>query len=220
MEKLLIFLVLVGISKLVEMLKNSGQPADGGAAAAPRRVPAAGDPPAELGKPGGLQGMLQELMRVPADDAGTDVAVPRPPAGVQPQPVQAVSQRSRPADRSGGQRAKGQKGAKGTKGTKRAVAGTHLSSGSATGSAVARHVETAITAHVRQHVGTGISESVRRDIGEHVEAAFGRDATGAAPAVRQGGAAESIRQILKSPRGVQQAMLVSEILNRPRIFRR
>jgi hypothetical protein len=81
-------------------------------------------------------------------------------------------------------------------------------------------VETAINAHVRQHVGSAISESVRRDIGEHVEAAFGRDAAGVAERVSQAGGVESIRQILKSPRGVQQAMLVSEILNRPRIFRR
>ena len=217
MEKLLIFLVLVGISKLVDMLKNSGQPAGGQGPAGPRRVPVPGDQPAELGRPGGLRGMLEELLRVPPDEAGAPAAgpaVPKSPVKAQSPPTQSRPQRSRPADRSGGQRAKGQKSAKKTAG------GTSLSAGAASGSAVARHVETAINAHVRQHVGSAISESVRRDIGEHVEAAFGRDAAGGAERVSQAGGAESIRQILKSPRGVQQAMLVSEILNRPRIFRR
>ncbi|GDX90174.1 hypothetical protein LBMAG46_01780 [Planctomycetia bacterium] len=218
MEKLLFFVLLLGLSKLVDLLKNSGQPAVGKPPAAP------GNRPADPGKPGGLRGMLEELLRVPPDESDAPVAgsaVPNSsasPARAQNPATQSRPQRSRPAERSGGQRAEGQKSAR--RSARKSVGGTSLSSGSATGSAVARHVETAINAHVRQHVGSGISESVRHDIGEHVEAAFGRDIAGEAKKVSQAGGAASIRQILKSPRGVQQAMLVSEILNRPRIFRR
>lgn len=225
MEKLLIFLVLIGISKLVDMLKNAGaakgQPGD----VAGRRVPAAGDPPAELGRPGGLRGLLEELVRVPAEDGGeAESGQSRPAAPVKGQKPRENGrpQRQRPAERPGqgsGERS-GVQRPKAAKGGKKSGPGSGLSASTATGAGVSRHVEQAISAHVRQHVGSTIGESVRRDIDEHVEATFGRDAAGGGASGGQAGGAAGIRRILKSPGGVQQAMLVSEILNRPRIFRR
>ena len=227
MEKLLIFLVLIGISKLVDLVKNSGAGNGQPGGAAGRRVPAAGDVPAEQGRPGGLRGILEELLRVPAEDSGESSSGPSRPATsakAQKPRENARPQRPRPADRSGqssGERSGGPR-AKAAKGGKRSGSGSGsgLSASTATGEGVARHVEQAISAHVRQHVGSAISESVRRDIGEHVEATFGQDAAGGAAMAGQTGGAAGIRRILKSPGGVQQAMLVSEILNRPRIFRR
>lgn len=225
MEKLLIFLVLIGISKLVDLVKNSGAGNGQPGGAAGRRVPAAGDVPAEQGRPGGLRGILEELLRVPAEDSGESSSGPSRPATsakAQKPRENARPQRPRPADRSGqssGERSGGVR-AKAAKGGKRSGSGSGLSASTATGEGVARHVEQAISAHVRQHVGSAISESVRRDIGEHVEATFGQDAAGGAAMAGQTGGAAGIRRILKSPGGVQQAMLVSEILNRPRIFRR
>lgn len=225
MEKLLIFLVLIGISKLVDLVKNSGAGNGQPGGAAGRRVPAAGDVPAEQGRPGGLRGILEELLRVPAEDSGESSSGPSRPATsakAQKPRENARPQRPRPADRSGqssGERSGGVR-PKAAKGGKRSGSGSGLSASTATGEGVARHVEQAISAHVRQHVGSAISESVRRDIGEHVEATFGQDAAGGAAMAGQTGGAAGIRRILKSPGGVQQAMLVSEILNRPRIFRR
>lgn len=227
MEKLLIFLVLIGISKLVDLVKNSGAGNGQPGGAAGRRVPAAGDVPAEQGRPGGLRGILEELLRVPAEDSGASSSgqsLPAASAKAQKPRENARPQRPRPADRSGqssGERSGGVR-PKAAKGGKRSGSGSGsgLSASTATGEGVARHVEQAISAHVRQHVGSAISESVRRDIGEHVESTFGRDAVGGAAVAGQTGGAAGIRRILKSPGGVQQAMLVSEILNRPRIFRR
>lgn len=227
MEKLLIFLVLIGISKLVDLVKNSGAGNGQPGGAAGRRVPAAGDVPAEQGRPGGLRGILEELLRVPAEDSGASSSgqsLPAASAKAQKPRENARPQRPRPADRSGqssGERSGGVR-PKAAKGGKRSGSGSGsgLSASTATGEGVARHVEQAISAHVRQHVGSAISESVRRDIGEHVEATFGQDAAGGAAMAGQTGGAAGIRRILKSPGGVQQAMLVSEILNRPRIFRR
>ena len=227
MEKLLIFLVLIGISKLVDLVKNSGAGNGQPGGAAGRRVPAAGDVPAEQGRPGGLRGILEELLRVPAEDSGessSGQSLPAASAKAQKPRENARPQRPRPADRSGqssGERSGGPR-AKAAKGGKRSGSGSGsgLSASTATGEGVARHVEQAISAHVRQHVGSAISESVRRDIGEHVESTFGQDAAGGAAMAGQTGGAAGIRRILKSPGGVQQAMLVSEILNRPRIFRR
>ncbi len=229
MEKLLIFLVLIGISKLVDLVKNSGAGNGQPGGAAGRRVPAAGDVPAEQGRPGGLRGILEELLRVPAEDSGASSSgqsLPAASAKAQKPRENARPQRPRPADRSGqssGERSGGVR-PKAAKGGKRSGSGSGsgsgLSASTATGEGVARHVEQAISAHVRQHVGSAISESVRRDIGEHVESTFGQDAAGGAAMAGQTGGAAGIRRILKSPGGVQQAMLVSEILNRPRIFRR
>jgi hypothetical protein len=218
MEKLVILLVILAVTKLVDLLKTVGLGGGAGDPELPPRAPGVpGErPPVEVGQPGGMRGLLEELLGVPAGGiAGpaADQAPPGPAApvkvrrkrdgvvGGEPQ-LRGVRDRSRSGGRSGGESGVGP-------GTSRA-----------TGSGVARHVETAITAHVRQHLSPTVSESVRRDITEHVESTFGRGAVSGEGAAVPGERVEGIRGILRSPRGIQQAILVSEILNRPRIFRR
>ena len=220
MEKLVILLVILALKKLLDLLKNAvaGGGGVGGEPGIPPRAPGvpAQRPPVEVGQPGGMRGLLEELLGVPAGGIAGQAADQAPPVPAVPlkvrrkregiaggeQQSRGVRDKSRGGGRSGGE-------SRGGPGTSRA-----------TGSDVARHVETAITARVRQHLSPTVSESVRRDITEHVESTFGRGAVLGEGAAVPGERVEGIRGILRSPRGIQQAMLVSEILNRPRIFRR
>ena len=96
MEKLLFFVLLLGLSKLVDLLKNSGQPAVGQPPAAP------GNRPADPGKPGGLRGMLEELLRVPPDESDrapiVSAGVRMPTGKIQPASCQGFPSRIELAD--------------------------------------------------------------------------------------------------------------------------
>lgn len=231
MEKLVILLVILALKKLLDLLMNAVAGGGGGGGVGrepgiPPRAPGvpAQRPPVEVGQPGGMRGLLEELLGVPAGGAAGPVAGP---AAAQTQPVPAVPlkvRRKRDGIAGGEQQSRGvrDKSRGGASGGGRSGGELRERPGTsrATGSDVARHVETAITARVRQHLSPTVSESVRRDITEHVESTFGRGAVSGQGVAVPGEGVEGIRGILRSPRGIQQAMLVSEILNRPRIFRR
>jgi len=76
--------------------------------------------------------------------------------------------------------------------------------------------------HVSSHLEPRINAQVQQHIDQHVQAHIGSNqaATSSAslddPAYQTGA---SIRQLLKNPGGVRQAILVNEILKRPRAFR-
>jgi hypothetical protein len=90
------------------------------------------------------------------------------------------------------------------------------------GAGVRQHVESYITDHVRTHLDSTVDDSVKKHINQHVQAHIGSeisaDATGADGPDAQTTA--GIRKLLRDPGGIRNAMLVNEILSRPRTLRR
>ncbi len=91
------------------------------------------------------------------------------------------------------------------------------------GSGVSEHVDTFIGDHVRSHMGRDVDNFVKKDIDERVRSHLGSQSskpvemsasdTGSA-------AAEDILSVLKTPAGVRHAILVNEILSRPKSLRK
>jgi hypothetical protein len=91
------------------------------------------------------------------------------------------------------------------------------------GSGVAEHVDSYIGDHVRSHMGRDVDNFVKKDIDERVRSHLGSQSskpvemsasdTGSA-------AADDILSVLKTPAGVRHAILVNEILSRPRSLRK
>jgi len=91
------------------------------------------------------------------------------------------------------------------------------------GSGVSEHVDSFIGDHVRSHMGRDVDNFVKKDIGERVRSHLGSQSskpvemsasdTGSA-------AADDILSVLKTPAGVRHAILVNEILSRPRSLRK
>lgn len=91
------------------------------------------------------------------------------------------------------------------------------------GSGVSEHVDSYIGDHVRSHMGRDVDNFVKKDIDERVRSHLGSQSsrpvemsasdTGSA-------AAESILSVLKTPAGVRHAILVNEILSRPKSLRK
>ena len=91
------------------------------------------------------------------------------------------------------------------------------------GSGVAEHDDSYIGDHVRSHMGRDVDNFVKKDIDERVRSHLGSQSskpvemsasdTGSA-------AADDILSVLKTPAGVRHAILVNEILSRPRSLRK
>ena len=91
------------------------------------------------------------------------------------------------------------------------------------GSSVAEHVDSFIGDHVRSHMGRDVDNFVKKDIDERVKSHLGSQSskpvemsasdTGSA-------AAEDILSVLRTPAGVRHAILVNEILSRPKSLRK
>ncbi len=91
------------------------------------------------------------------------------------------------------------------------------------GSGLSQHVDSYIGDHVRSHMGRDVDNFVKKDIDERVRSHLGSQSskpvemsasdTGSA-------AADDILSVLKTPAGVRHAILVNEILSRPRSLRK
>jgi flagellar biosynthesis GTPase FlhF len=89
------------------------------------------------------------------------------------------------------------------------------------GSGVAAHVESYIGEHVKSHIGRDIDAAVKRDITDRVRKNLRSDRVDPTlelePAPRTDSATEYL-SFLKDPRSVRQAMIINEILSRPKIL--
>ena len=92
------------------------------------------------------------------------------------------------------------------------------------GSGVGAHVDTFIGQHVKSHIGHQIDTSVKNDISDQVRSHLGEgnkpDTTSATATSHGSGAAADLLSALRSPAGVKQAILMSEILSKPQALRR
>lgn len=92
------------------------------------------------------------------------------------------------------------------------------------GSGVGAHVETFIGQHVKSHIGNQLAASVTADISDQVRNHLGEDknrpSAPAAATTHGSAAAGDLLSALRSPLGVRQAILISEVLSRPKSLRR
>ena len=93
-----------------------------------------------------------------------------------------------------------------------------------TGSGVGAHVDSFIGQHVKSHIGNQLSDSVKTDINDQVRSHLGEDKnrpTAPTAATTHGSAAAGdLLLALRSPQGVRQAILLSEVLSKPKALRR
>lgn len=96
------------------------------------------------------------------------------------------------------------------------------------GSSISQHVDEYIGQHVAEHIDNDVEEYVEATIVDSVDSHLGkRDAempkpTGGPSPSTSGGnsAAAEVAKLLRDPKGVRNAILISEILSRPRALRR
>jgi len=92
------------------------------------------------------------------------------------------------------------------------------------GSGVGAHVDTFIGQHVKSNIGNQFSESVKTDISDQVRSHLGEDrdrpSAPAAATTHGSAAAGDLLLALRSPQGVRQAILISEVLSKPKALRR
>ncbi|MBC7967131.1 MAG: hypothetical protein H7Z17_14550 [Fuerstia sp.] len=92
------------------------------------------------------------------------------------------------------------------------------------GTGVGAHVDSFIGQHVKSHIGHQLADAVKTDIGDQVRHHLGEDRnkpTSPTAATTHGSAAAGdLLLALRSPEGVRQAILMSEILTKPKALRR
>lgn len=91
------------------------------------------------------------------------------------------------------------------------------------GSGVGAHVEAYIGQHVKSHIGKQIGDAVKTDISDQVRSHLGddRNSQSATTSTTHGSsAAAELLRALRSPEGVRQAILISEVLSKPKALRR
>lgn len=98
------------------------------------------------------------------------------------------------------------------------------SSARSLGSGISEHVDTYISQHVADHIDSKVDDYVEVDIVESVDRRLGsRDAEMPVTADAMTDdvtPADQFRQLLSSRQGIRQAILLNEVLQRPRILRR
>jgi hypothetical protein len=137
-------------------------------------------------------------------------------------PTPVVSQPANVVRSSGAARGKSERPKK-QKGAAKGKSSSSTASGSP-GSGVGAHVASYISQHVKTHIGNQISDSVKHDIGDQVRNHLGEDKNKpTAPTVETthgSVAAGSLLSALRSPQGVRQAILINEVLSKPKALRR
>ena len=92
------------------------------------------------------------------------------------------------------------------------------------GSGVGAHVDSFIGQHVKSHIGNQLSDSVKTDINDQVRSHLGEDknqpSAPTAATTHGSVAAGDLLLALRSPQGVRQAILISEVLSKPKALRR
>ena len=92
------------------------------------------------------------------------------------------------------------------------------------GSGVGAHVDTFIGQHVKSHIGNQLADSVKTDISDQVRSHLGEDRNKppapTAATTHGSAAAGDLLLALRSPQGVRQAILISEVLSKPKALRR
>lgn len=135
----------------------------------------------------------------------------------------------RPQNTSGGQRGqqsrqKQRQPANNKNASQKGSASANTKGSRSSGSGVGAHVESYIGQHVKSHIGKQIGDAVQHDISDQVRSHLGDDknkqAAPTATSTHGSAAAGDLLAALRSPQGVRQAILISEVLGKPKALRR
>ncbi|MEJ7592381.1 MAG: hypothetical protein WKF77_12590 [Planctomycetaceae bacterium] len=92
------------------------------------------------------------------------------------------------------------------------------------GSGVGAHVDSFIGQHVKSHIGQQLADSGKNEINDQVRSHLGEDrnkpSAPTAATTHGSAAAGDLLLALRSPEGVRQAILMSEVLSKPKALRR
>jgi len=141
-------------------------------------------------------------------------------------PASPPAEKSRPQPTAGGQKGNRQRQPsrpKPQRNTSAAPAGQHRPDSKSVGSGVSAHVDSFIGGHVNAHIGTNFDESVKKDMAERVKSDLGSQSSRPVEmSARDTGslAADNLLAALRSPAGIRHAILVNEILSKPRALRK
>ncbi len=153
-----------------------------------------------------LPEMRQQGMPRPAAMTARPASVSRPPNNVRP----ARGQQPQPR--------KQQRGAAGTPSARPDRADR------SPGSGVGAHVDSFIGQHVKSHIGRQPGDAAKKDISDQVRSHLGEDKNKplvpTAATTHGSAAAGDLLLALRSPQGVRQAILISEVLSKPKALRR
>ncbi len=207
----LIFIVIFMVIALIRAIRNSaqerpqGQQADAEAAAKRRRVQS------------DIDAFLTEVGASPAPKQTTE-----PPT---PAPQRARRQESAAKRRQAGNRRRPPRPQERQRqqATARQPKDSPPITERALGSGISEHVDQYIAQHVAEHVDSNVDDHLEVDIAHSVSSHLG-DRSAELPSLTQAGVdvpttAENFRQLLRSRQGVRQAILLNEILTRPRALR-
>ena len=153
------------------------------------------------------------------NETGTSAMASRPQNNPRQQGNPRQQKPSRPQNVQGAPRSqKGQPKQQGISGAKPAQ------SGRSPGSGVGAHVDAFIGQHVQSHIGHQIDANVKQDISDSVRSHLGADNSKqpvpTASTSHGSVAAGNLLSALRSPEGVRQAILIAEVLGRPKALRR
>ncbi len=202
MEKLIIFIVFLVVSKIIESIRASRSNQQQSPVVIPQPVPRSmlpGD---------GASPSEQQDWDFPSQVKMEPTNVPRPSLPTpKPVPVTAGSGRkSRPGKTSSA--------------TPNAASSSKSRSTRATGAGVRAHVESFIGDHVREHMDSHIDTAVRKHIDQHVQQHIGTGLSADSEESTLPQSVGEIRRLLQSPDGARKAILINEILTRPRSLSR
>jgi len=92
------------------------------------------------------------------------------------------------------------------------------------GSGISEHVDSYITQHVDEYVDSQVDDFVEVDIAQSVESHLGDRRSEMPPRTETADSPESpavrFRKLLQDPEGVRQAIMLNEVMSRPRVLRK
>ncbi len=146
--------------------------------------------------------------------------VSRPKQNHQPQKTQNAAT----AQRGQQSRQKQRQPAGNEKASQKTSSNARTSGNRSSGSGVGAHVDSFIGQHVKSHIGKQIADAVQHDINAQVRSHLGEDknkqAASTASTTHGSATAGDLLTALRSPEGVRQAILISEVLGKPKALRR
>lgn len=219
MEKLIILIIFVGFSMVRGLIKSANEKAQ-----REQRLAQRADPNRKRKVQGEIEAFLSEV------GGGKDQAPPRGDAATQRrnerrQRLQEEKARARRDQQERRRQAEIQQKREATRKRRQAEDQATNSPERKVGSGISEHVDQYINKHVAEHIDDDIEEYVEATIVDSVEDNLGArnvempnqpTTTHAA----QSPAAKAVRALLQDKTGVRNAILVNEILSRPRSLRR
>ena len=208
MGKLIFFLVVIGFSVMQSIIKAANEKAK-----ERERLAQAGQPGRKHRVQSEIESFLQEV-------TGNPVQKERPRQGDSQRTKQ---RRERRRQEAGTRKQQGeeQRRQQAAKARTKSKARTPVTSKRPVGSGISEHVDQYIGQHVNDYMDHDVKEYVETSIVDSVDSHLGqRSLEMPASTQKKRPAASPVAALLKNPEGIRNAILVNEILSRPRALRK